>query len=224
MDVLIDLFLHLDTHLEQLTATYGVWIYALLFAIVFAETGFVVTPFLPGDSLLFAVGALSATPGRALDLRIAAPLLFCAAILGNTINYSIGSYVGPRVFVGGATDSLLSRLLNRKHLARAHTFFERYGGKAVVLGQFVPIVRTFVPFVAGAGAMRYSSFIFYNIVGAAAWVGICSGAGYAFGNIPIVRNNFSLVVVGIVFVSLLPALIEILRHRRSAAGGGAPSI
>ena len=221
MDALIDLFLHLDTHLAQLTATYGVWIYALLFLIVFAETGLVVTPFLPGDSLLFAVGALSATTATALDIRIAAPLLFCAAILGNTTNYSIGSFAGPRVFVGGGSDSFVSRLLNRNHLARAHAFFERYGGKAVVLGQFVPIVRTFVPFVAGAGAMRYPHFIFYNVVGAAAWVGICSGAGYAFGNVPLVRNNFSLVVIGIVFVSILPAVVEVVRHRRAGARGRA---
>jgi membrane-associated protein len=216
MTTLIDLFLHLDQHLAQLTASYGPWIYAILFLIVFAETGLVVTPFLPGDSLLFAVGALSAATGTALDIRIAAPLLFSAAILGNTVNYSIGSFAGPRVFVGDTSDSVVSRLLNRDHLARAHAFFERYGGKAVILGQFVPIVRTFVPFVAGAGAMRYSRFIFYNVVGAASWVGVCSGAGYAFGNVPVVKNNFSLVVLGVIFVSLLPAVAEFVRHRRAA--------
>jgi membrane-associated protein len=216
MSALVDLFLHLDQHLAQLTVSYGPWIYAILFLIVFCETGLVVTPFLPGDSLLFAVGALSAT--GALDIRIAPPLLFFAAILGNTVNYSIGSFAGPRVFIGGSSDSLVSRLLNRDHLARAHAFFEHYGGKAVVLGQFVPIVRTFVPFVAGAGAMRYSRFIFFNVVGALAWVGICSGAGYAFGNVPIVKNNFSLVVLGVIFVSLLPAIFEFVRHRRARSG------
>jgi membrane-associated protein len=214
MSTLVDLFLHIDQHLLQFTAEYGVWVYALLFLIVFAETGLVVTPFLPGDSLLFTAGALAAT--GALDLTVCVLLLLVAAITGDAVNYAMGNYVGPRVFTAGAGGGLSARLLNREHLARAHDFFERYGGKAVILGRFVPIVRTFVPFVAGAGAMTYSKFALYNVVGAVAWVGVCAGAGYAFGNVPVVRDNFSLVALGIVLVSLLPAVAEYVRHRRAA--------
>jgi membrane-associated protein len=177
----------------------------------------VVTPFLPGDSLLFAVGALAAT--GALDIRLAVVLLLVAAVLGDAVNYAAGRFVGPRVFTASDTGGLWGRVLNRDHLARTHVFFERYGGKAVVLGRFVPIVRTFVPFVAGAGAMTYTRFALYNVVGGVAWVGICAGAGYAFGNVPIVKDNFSLVALGIVFVSILPAIIELVRHRRAAGSG-----
>lgn len=214
MSTFIDLFLHLDQHLAELVATYGLWIYGILFLIVFAETGLVVTPFLPGDSLLFAVGAMGAV--GALDARIAAILLIIAAVLGDAVNYAIGRFVGPRVFTATAGEGLLDRALNREHLARAHVFFEKYGGKAVVLGRFVPIVRTFVPFVAGAGSMDYPQFALYNVLGALAWVGICLGAGYAFGNVPIARDNFTLVALGIVAVSLLPVLFEILGARRRA--------
>src|SRR5687767_3322393 len=213
MAEILDIFLHLDQHLADLVAQYGAWVYGILFAIVFAETGLVVTPFLPGDSLLFAVGALGAV--GALDAPLAAVLLVIAAIAGDAANYAIGRYVGPRVFRGTSGGTLVERVLNREHLARAHEFFERYGGKAVVLGRFVPIVRTFVPFVAGAGSMRYSSFITYNVLGGLAWVGICVGAGYAFGNVPIVRDNFSLVAIGIVAVSVLPMVVEYIRSRRS---------
>ena len=216
MSYLIDLFLHVDDHLVDIVTRYGAWVYGVLFAVVFAETGLVVTPFLPGDSLLFAVGALAAT--GVLDPWIAVPLLLVAAILGDAVNYSVGKYVGPRVFTAGDTTGTLHRLLNRDHLAKAHAFFERYGGKAVVLGRFVPIVRTFVPFVAGAGAMTYTTFAFYNVAGAVLWVGICVGAGLLFGNVPIVKDNFSLVALGIVFVSLLPAVFELIRHRRESAG------
>lgn len=212
MDTLIDLFLHLDQHLAAVTAAYGPWIYGLLFLIVFAETGLVVTPILPGDSLLFAAGALSAS--GALNPAIVAVVLLTAAIAGDAVNYAIGRTVGPRIFAAHDGSSLLHRLLNRDHLIRAHAFFEKYGGKAVVLGRFVPIVRTFVPFVAGAGAMTYSTFAFYNVVGAIAWVGICLGAGFAFGNVPVVKDNFTLVALGIIFVSLLPAVLEYLRARR----------
>ena len=212
MDTLIDLFLHVDEHLADVALRFGPWVYGLLFVIVFAETGVVVTPFLPGDSLLFAVGALIAT--NVLDFWIAVPLLFAAAVLGDAVNYAIGRYVGPRVFTASDQKGLLHRLLNREHLARTHEFFERYGGKAVVMGRFVPIVRTFVPFVAGAGAMTYATFAFYNVTGALLWVGACVGAGMLFGNVPIVKNNFSLVVLGIIFVSILPAIIEIMRARR----------
>jgi membrane-associated protein len=212
MQGLIDLFLHLDVHLAEFVAQYGIWVYGLLFAIIFAETGLVVTPFLPGDSLLFAAGALAAT--GALDVRLLFLLLAFAAILGNTVNYSIGHFVGPRIFKAESTGGRLDRLLNRQHLDRAHAFFEKYGGMAVVLTRFVPIVRTFVPFVAGAGAMRYPVFALYNIAGGVLWVGICVGAGYAFGNVPVVRENFTLVALGIVLVSVLPVVIEFLKHKR----------
>jgi membrane-associated protein len=212
MAELIDLFLHLDVHLAELVASYGPWIYAILFAIVFAETGLVVTPFLPGDSLLFACGALAAT--GVLDPWLAAGLLLTAAILGDAVNYSVGHYVGPKVFTASDDAGFWHKLLNRDHLRQAHEFFERHGGKAIVLGRFVPIVRTFVPFVAGAGEMTYASFAFYNVTGAIVWVGICLGAGYAFGNVPVVKENFSLVALGIVFVSVLPMAIELLKSRR----------
>jgi membrane-associated protein len=188
----------------------------MLFLVIFAETGLVVTPFLPGDSLLFATGALAAT--GALDLTLVSVLLIAAAILGDAVNYSVGRYVGPRIFTAQDHTSLLHKLLNREHLDQAHAFFEKHGGKAIVLARFVPIVRTFVPFVAGAGAMSYPHFAFYNVTGALAWVGICVGAGYAFGNVPVVKDNFSLVALGIVAVSVLPVLVEVVRGRRRAAG------
>lgn len=219
MHTLIDLFLHLDQHLAAVTASYGPWIYALLFLIVFAETGLVVTPILPGDSLLFAVGALSAS--GALNPLVATVLLLAAAIAGDAVNYALGRLFGPRIFAAHDESSLLHRLLNRDHLTQAHAFFEKYGGKAVVLGRFVPIVRTFVPFVAGAGAMTYSQFAFYNVVGAIAWVGVCVGAGYGFGNVPFVKENFSVVALGIIGVSILPAVVEFLRSRRGGVTGAA---
>jgi len=211
MRALIDLFLHLDKHLADVATAYGPWIYGILFLIVFAETGLVVTPFLPGDSLLFACGALAATgilDGPALVLTLVA-----AAIIGNAVNYQIGRLAGPRIFAARDSRSFWHRLLNEKHLADAHAFFERHGGLAVVLARFVPIVRTFVPFVAGAGAMTYRTFAIYNIVGCVLWVGLCVGAGYAFGNVPVVRNNFSVVALGIVVVSLTPMAIELFRRR-----------
>jgi membrane-associated protein len=211
--ILIDFILHSDRRLLELVSTYGSWVYGLLFAIVFAETGFVVTPFLPGDSLLFAAGALGAT--GALSTPAVLVLLAVAAFTGNAVNYSIGRAVGPRVFGASAGPGIFQRLLNRDHLLRAHAFFELYGGKAIVLGRFVPIVRTFVPFVAGAAQMTPGSFVFYNVIGATAWVGLCVGAGWLFGNVPLVKENFSLVTIGIVFVSILPMLVEYVRHRRS---------
>jgi membrane-associated protein len=215
MAALIDLFLHLDKHLAELVSHYGAWIYGILFAIVFAETGLVVTPFLPGDSLLFACGALAAN--GTLKVWIVWPLLTAAAILGDGVNYAIGRFIGPRVFSAEDNAGFWHRLLNREHLAEAHAFFERHGGRAIVLGQFLPIVRTFVPFVAGAGRMTYSAFAFYNVTAAVLWVSICVGAGYAFGNVPVVRNNFSLVALGIVCVSLLPMVIDLLRRRHRRA-------
>ena len=212
---LVDIFLHLDKHLTQFVATYGGWVYALLFLIVFAETGLVVTPFLPGDSLLFAAGALAAAGG--LNVWAVIALLSVAAVLGDAVNYAAGRFVGPRVFSATDRSSGLHRLLNREHLQRTHAFFEKYGGKAVVLGRFVPIVRTFVPFVAGAGAMTYARFAVYNVVGGLIWVGICTLAGYGFGTVPIVKNNFSLFALGIVFVSVIPIGIEMIRHRMASA-------
>jgi len=210
----IDFVLHFDKHLIDFVQTYGAWVYGLLFAIVFAETGFVVTPFLPGDSLLFAAGALAATAGGGLNGWVLFVLLAFAAFSGNAVNYAVGRTIGPRVFVSSDTTTLLGRLMNREYLARAHAFFEQYGGKAVILGRFVPIVRTFVPFVAGAAQMTPASFVVYNAIGAVAWVGICVLAGVLFGNVPIIKNNFSLVTIGIVFVSVLPVLIELVRHRK----------
>jgi membrane-associated protein len=205
----VDFVLHFDKHLADFVVQYGTWVYAILFTIVFAETGFVVTPFLPGDSLLFAAGALCARGDLSISAMLA--LLIVAAFAGNTVNYAVGRYIGPRVFTGSF------RLLNKDYLDRAHAFFEQYGGKAVILGRFVPIVRTFVPFVAGAAQMTTGSFVLYNAVGAIAWVALCLGAGWFFGNIPIIKNNFSLVTIGIVVVSVLPMVFELIAHRRRSA-------
>lgn len=216
MPELIDLFLNLDVHLAEFVATYGLWVYGLLFAIIFAETGLVITPFLPGDSLLFAVGAIAATGG--LDIRVVLVLLIAAAILGDAVNYSVGRYAGPRIFRGEDRTSRLQRLLNREHLDKAHAFFEHHGGKAIVMARFAPIIRTFVPFVAGAGSMSYPAFAFYNVTGAVLWVGVCVGGGYLFGQVPIVKENFSIVALGIVAVSLIPIAVEWWRHRDPARG------
>jgi membrane-associated protein len=210
----VDLLLHSDEYLLDLVQHYGAWIHAILFLIVFAETGLVVTPFLPGDSLLFAAGALGAS--GALDARVAAATLITAAVLGNTVNYAIGRSVGGRVIHLAQTDARWRRWINPDYIARAHAFFEKHGGKAIVLTRFMPIVRTFVPFVAGVAEMPYASFTFYNVTGGVAWVVVCLGAGYLFGNVPIVKDNFSLVAIGIVLVSLLPLLIEFIRSRRKA--------
>ena len=212
MEYLIDLFLHLDVHLAEFVSQYGVLVYAGLFAVIFAETGLVVTPFLPGDSLLFAAGALAAT--GAMDLTLVTVLIAVAAILGNAVNYTIGRAIGPRVFAASDGTGWQSKLLNRKHLERAHEFFEHHGAIAVISSRFAPIIRTFVPFVAGAAAMSASKFLLYNVAGGVLWTVLCVGAGYAFGNVPIVKDNFSIVALGIVAVSLLPMVIEIIRHRR----------
>ena len=210
---LLDLFLNLDVHLAAFVAAHGAVVYGLLFAIIFAETGLVVTPFMPGDSLLFATGALAAT--GALDLWLVVVLLFVAAVAGDAVNYSVGRYIGPRVFRPEGRRGRFERLLNPKHLERTHEFFETHGGKAIVLARFVPIVRTFIPFVAGAASMTYGSFAFYNITGGALWVIICVGAGYLFGNIEVVKKNFELVVLGIIFVSILPMIVEFIRAWRA---------
>jgi membrane-associated protein len=200
----IDLFLHIDDHLSNIIQWAGLWTYVIMFGVVFAETGLVVTPLLPGDSLLFALGAFAAKGD--LTLLILMVTLLVAAILGDTVNYSVGKYIGPRVF----TDSI--PLLNRKHLERTHAFFEKYGGKTIIIARFVPIVRTFAPFVAGVGAMTYSRFVFYNVIGALLWVPICLLGGYFFGNIPFVQKHFELVLIGIIIVSLMPAVFEITRE------------
>jgi membrane-associated protein len=210
MHELIDIFLHVDEHLAEFVTTQGRLVYGLLFAIIFAETGLVVTPFLPGDSLLFAAGALAGA--GLLDVRVLIILLFIASVLGDAVNYSVGRYIGPRVFRPEGRKGRLEKLLNPRHLERTHEFFERHGGKAVVLARFVPIVRTFIPFVAGAGSMTYSTFAFYNVFGGALWVVTCVGAGWLFGAIPVVKDNFEFVVIGIIFVSILPMLIEAVRH------------
>ena len=214
MAELIDLLLHVDRYLLDLVNNYGALSYVILFAIVFAETGLIVTPFLPGDSLIFAVGALAAV--GAFDVRLAFLLLVVAAIAGDAVNYAIGRSAGLGIIHRAQTNPRWGRWVNPAYIARAHEFFERHGGKAIVLGRFVPIVRTFVPFVAGVAEMSYRTFALYNVTGALAWVGICIGAGYVFGNVPVVKENFSLVALGIVFVSLLPMVFEYLRHRRKS--------
>ena len=211
MEYVIDLFLHLDVHLAAFVAQYGPWVYAMLFAIIFIETGLVIWPFLPGDSLLFTAGALAAT--GVLDIYLVSILLVSAAIAGDAVNYSVGRAVGPKVFSAHDYQGFLHKLLNRDHLDKAHAFFEKHGGMAVVSGRFVPIVRTFVPFVAGAASMTASTFVTYNVIGAIIWVVVCTGAGYLFGNVPIIKDNFSFVAIGIVLVSVLPIAIEFLRNR-----------
>ena len=206
---LIDFILHLDRHLAALIQDYGLWTYLILFLIIFCETGLVVTPILPGDSLLFAVGTFAAS--GALDLGVILLLLSAAAIAGDTVNYAIGARVGPRIFHQEGV-----RLLNREYLDRTHRFYEQHGAKTIVIARFVPIIRTFAPFVAGLGRMSYARFITYNVVGGVGWIACLVLGGYAFGNIPVVRQNFSLVIVAIIVLSLLPGLIEVLRQRRRA--------
>jgi membrane-associated protein len=214
----VDLFLHLDRHLGEIIQQYGGWTYALLTLVVFCETGLVVTPFLPGDSLLFAAGAFAALPGSGLRLGILFVLLASAAILGDTVNYWIGHRIGPAAFEGRI------RFLKKSHLERTHAFYEKYGGKTIIIARFVPIVRTFAPFVSGVGSMSYGRFFSYNVIGGLAWVALCLLAGFFFGNLPVVRANFSLVILAIVGISLLPAVLELVRHRLAArrAAAGAP--
>jgi membrane-associated protein len=204
---LIDLFLHLDQHLSRVIADYGTWTHLILFLIVFCETGLVVTPFLPGDSLLFAAGTFAAL--GALDVWLVVVLLIIAAIAGDTVNYWVGAYVGPRAFRGDV------RYLRKEYLDRTHAFYEKHGGKTIILARFVPIIRTFAPFVAGVGAMSYPRFIVYNVVGAVLWVGLFVLGGYFFGNIPTVRDNFTIVILAIIAISVLPIAIEALRARGS---------
>jgi membrane-associated protein len=206
-----DFVVHLDAHLAAFVAQHGAWVYALLFAIVFCETGLVVTPFLPGDSLLFVVGTLAAAGG--MDIRVVMALLVAAALCGDNVNYWIGRWAGPKVF---RLEN--SRWFNRRHLERTHAFYERYGGRAIILARFLPIVRTYVPFVAGIGAMSYARFLAFSVVGALAWVLSLCLAGYWFGNIPAVKQNLGVVIVGIVVLSVLPMAVALLRARGRPAG------
>jgi len=207
----VDVFLHLDQHLNEWAVTLGPWLYALLFLVVFCETGLVVTPFLPGDSLLFAVGALASLDGTPIGLPQIGVLLIVAAVLGDAVNYSIGAYLGPAVFTSDR-----SRLLNKQHLVRTQLFYERHGGKTIFLARFVPIIRTFAPFVAGVGRMRYAYFATYNVTGALTWVISFLLAGYFFGQLPAVKRNFQMVILGIIVISLIPVVTEFLKARREA--------
>jgi membrane-associated protein len=205
---LIDLFLHLDEHLSTIIQNYGTWTYLILFVVIFMETGFVVTPFLPGDSLLFAAGTFASPAlGSPLNIWVVWALLCVAAVAGDTVNYWIGHFIGPRAFSGEIP------FLKKQYLDRTHAFYERYGGKTIVLARFVPIIRTFAPFVAGVGEMTYGKFISYNLVGGIAWVTLFTWLGYFFGTLPIVQHNFSLVVLAIIFLSVLPAIIEVIKER-----------
>jgi membrane-associated protein len=215
LSFLLDLFLHLDTHLNEIIQNYGAWTYGILFFVIFIETGFVVTPFLPGDSLLFAAGAFAALGSLKVGLLWA--LLFTAAVVGDGVNYWIGHAVGPRVFERDY------RFLKREYLVKTQKFYEKHGGKTIVLARFVPIVRTFAPFVAGVGTMAYRRFVIYNVLGAFLWTSLFIFGGYFFGNIPIVKQNFEIVVVAIVLISVLPMGIEYIRSRRAPASEPATS-
>ena len=206
----IEYIVHLDKSLNTLAASLGPWLYALLFAVIFAETGLVVTPFLPGDSLLFAVGALAATDGAVVDVVRVGVLLFVAAVLGDAVNYAVGKWLGPKVF--SREDSWL---LNKKHLLRTRDFYEKHGGKTIIFARFMPIVRTFAPFVAGIGQMTYARFAAFNVVGGGVWVTSFLTLGYFFGNLPQVKKNFTLVIAGIILVSVLPIAVEWWKARKS---------
>jgi membrane-associated protein len=201
---LIDFVLHIDQHLQVLCANYGLWVYAILFLIVFCETGLVVTPVLPGDSLLFAVGSMAAI--GALDVTWVILILIAAAILGDSVNYSIGNYVGPKVF-----HEQHGRFLNKEYLRRTHAFYEKHGGKTIIIARFLPIIRTFAPFVAGIGSMTYPRFLFFNVFGGVLWVLLFVLAGYWFGNIPIIKKNFSLVIIALVLIPGIPSVLEFIR-------------
>ena len=205
----IDIILHLNDHLDAWTAAFGPWLYLILFAVVFCETGLVVTPFLPGDSLLFAVGAICARDASPLNVFVMMVVLIVAAVLGDAVNYAIGKRVGPKVFT-----SEKSMFLNKKHLIRTQRFYEKHGGKTIIIARFVPIIRTFAPFVAGIGNMGYRRFAAFNVIGALAWVIGFLTLGYLFGNMPFVKKQFTYVLMGIIFLSILPGIIEYIRARR----------
>ena len=213
IQLVIDFILHIDRHLAELTAAYGPWIYGILFLIIFCETGLVVTPFLPGDSLLFVAGAIATQ--EAMNVHLMVPLLIVAAILGDALNYGIGRFFGARLFANPE-----SKIFRRRYLQVTEDFYAKHGGKTIILARFVPIVRTFAPFVAGMGHMPYRRFAVYNVIGAVAWVTLFSYAGYFFGNLPAVKSNLHYLIVAIIFVSILPGMIEIVRHRRAAKRAG----
>ncbi len=212
---IVDFILHIDVHLTELVANYGVWVYAILFLILFCETGLVVTPFLPGDSLLFVAGALAALPSNSLDVHLMAFLMVVAAVAGDAVNYTIGRLFGAKLFANPN-----SKIFRRSYLEQTHKFYEKHGGKTIILARFVPIVRTFAPFVAGMGRMSYRQFATYNVIGALFWVLLLTYAGYLFGNVPFVQNNLKFVIVAIIVVSVLPAIIEVIRHRKTAGKAG----
>ena len=212
---LIDIILHLDKYLAEIIGTYGIWTYAILFLIIFMETAFVVTPFLPGDSLLFAAGTFASPAlGEVLNIWILIPLLSLAAILGDTVNYWIGHFIGPKAFSGEI------RFLKKDYLDQTHAFYEKHGGKTIILARFIPIIRTFAPFVAGIGAMNYSKFILYNVVGGILWVSIFTLGGYFFGSLPFVKDNFTIVILAIIAISVLPAVFEFVKERLRAKREG----
>jgi membrane-associated protein len=211
---LIDLFLHLDKYLGEIIRNYGLWTYLILFSIIFMETGLVVTPFLPGDSLIFAAGTFAGLGDLNPTLLFA--LLSLAAIIGDTVNYWIGHFIGPKAFSGEI------RFLKKEYLDRTHAFYEKHGGKTIVLARFIPIIRTFAPFVAGIGAMSYGRFIAYNVFGGLLWVAIFTFLGYYFGNLPVVQENFSLVIIAIILISILPGVVEYLRERQRSPHKTAP--
>lgn len=210
MTEILDFILHIDKHLVALTAQYGLWVYAILFLIIFCETGLVVTPFLPGDSLLFASGAVVASSQGSLNIHIIVLILLTAAIVGDAVNFMIGKYFGEKLF-----SNPNSKIFKQEYLSKTHAFYEKYGGKTIILARFVPIVRTFAPFVAGMGNMHYGRFLRYNIIGALAWVLSLTYLGYIFGNLPFVKDNFGKVVIGIIVVSVLPMIVEFVRTKRS---------
>lgn len=205
---LIDLFLHLDKHLGALIAQFGGWTYVPLFIVIFIETGLVVTPFLPGDSLLFAAGSLAALPDSPLHIVVLYVIVAIAAVLGDTVNYWIGHYMGPKVFTGN------NRFIKKEYLDRTHNFYEKHGAITIILARFIPIIRTFAPFVAGIGRMTYWHFISYNIIGGIAWTALFTFGGYFFGNLPFVQNHFSIVVLAIIIISVIPAVVEVFRSRQ----------
>ncbi|KAB8311129.1 MULTISPECIES: DedA family protein [Rahnella] len=209
---IIDFILHIDVHLAELVAQYGIWVYGILFLILFCETGLVVTPFLPGDSLLFVAGALAALPGNDINVHVMVLLMAIAAILGDAVNYTIGRVFGERLFSNPD-----SKIFRRSYLDKTHKFYEKHGGKTIILARFVPIVRTFAPFVAGMGHMSYRHFAAYNVIGALIWVLLFTYAGYLFGDLPIVQENLKLLIVAIIVVSILPGVVEVWRHKRAAA-------
>lgn len=210
--LVIDFILHIDAHLAELVSEYGVWVYAILFLILFCETGLVVTPFLPGDSLLFVAGAIAALPTNDINVHLMVVVMITAAIIGDAVNYTIGRLFGERLF-----SNPNSKIFRRSYLDKTHAFYERHGGKTIILARFVPIVRTFAPFVAGMGHMSYRHFAFFNVIGAFIWVLLFTYAGYLFGNLPVIQENLKLLIVAIILLSILPGVIEVIRHKRAAA-------